>query len=72
MLETVDEVIDALGGTSATAKILGFKPTRVSNWRAAGRFPADTFVALTEALERVGKKATRSLWNMRKLKEAAE
>ena len=71
-LETADQVIDALGGTTATARLLGFDPRRVSNWRKAGKFPAATFVALTEALAKVDRQAPRSLWNMRELREAAE
>lgn len=36
---TVDEIVDALGGTSAVADKLGMSRTRVSNWRSFGRFP---------------------------------
>lgn len=39
-MKTASEVIDALGGTTATAKIFGVLPSAVSNWRAAGMFPA--------------------------------
>jgi hypothetical protein len=38
-LTTVDEVVDALGGTSAAARHLGVTPAAVSNWRAARRIP---------------------------------
>ena len=36
----VSELIDALGGTTAVAKIFGVLPSAVSNWRAASYFPA--------------------------------
>lgn len=35
---TDNEVIDALGGTVAVAKLLGVKSSAVSNWRTRG-FP---------------------------------
>ena len=33
---TANEVIDALGGTSATARICGIAPASVSEWRTKG------------------------------------
>lgn len=37
---TVGELIDALGGTGAVARLIGVVPGSVSNWRAADRIPA--------------------------------
>lgn len=37
---TVSDIIDQLGGTGAVARIFGVGAPAVSNWRAAGRFPA--------------------------------
>ena len=37
---TVDEFIEALGGTFAAARIFKVTPPAVSNWRAAGALPA--------------------------------
>lgn len=38
-LVTVDELLDALGGTGAVADLLGIGASTVSNWRAAGEIP---------------------------------
>lgn len=59
---TTSEVIDALGGTSAVAAIGGWRPTRVSNWRAAGRFPSHTYRILSGALDERGL-AVPNLWS---------
>ena len=37
--ETVDALVDEMGGTTAVAQIFGVLPSAVSNWRAAGKFP---------------------------------
>lgn len=37
---TVDDVIDALGGTLAVAELFGVGRTAVVNWRTFGKFPA--------------------------------
>lgn len=39
ILTTVDEVIDGLGGTKATAEVFDCRPQVISNWRKRGRFP---------------------------------
>jgi hypothetical protein len=36
MARTDSELIDALGGTSAVARLFGIKPPSVSNWRTDG------------------------------------
>lgn len=61
-LETTTAVIDALGGTSATARILGCGMQRVSNWRHVANFPSDTYPAITRALAERGFQAASHLW----------
>jgi hypothetical protein len=64
LLETVDEVIDALGGTTATGRIAIRSPQSVTNWRNAQKLPCGTFLRLNRALEAIGKKAPPELWGM--------
>ncbi|WP_375454825.1 YdaS family helix-turn-helix protein [uncultured Methylobacterium sp.] len=66
---SVTEAITALGGTKAVANLLGSKQQAVSNWRRTG-FPANTYVALSEALRHVGVEAPPSLWGMAEPRQA--
>lgn len=63
--ETVDEVIDALGGTRAVARLLLGKEAAVSNWRAAGHFPSNTYLAIQRELAKIGATAPDFLWRMK-------
>ena len=69
MLSTTSAVMDALGGNLAVAEITGSKSKAVWNWRVAETFPANTYVALTEALLAKGKTAPASLWGMKAVPE---
>lgn len=69
-LTTTRDVLDALGGISAVAKLLGKRYTAVHNWAAYGAFPASTFVVLTAALKRAGYVASPTLWP--RMDQAAE
>lgn len=62
LLETVDEVVDAVGGTADAAKLAGIKPPGVSMWRSRGRIPADKSMIFAVALDRLGKKASSSVF----------
>lgn len=64
-LETVAEVFAALGENPGVGAITGSQPSALSMWRAAGTFPSNTYVVLTDALRAVGKTAPDSLWKMR-------
>lgn len=64
-LETAAQVFTALGENPGVAELTGDKPSTISMWRAAGSFPSNTYVVLTEALRAVGKTAPDSLWKMR-------
>lgn len=53
-MRTAQEVVDLLGGTYATARILGIKPPSVSGWLSAGRIPDDKKIRLAVVLEQRG------------------
>lgn len=63
-LRTADKVIDKLGGTAVTARLTGRKPQHVSNWRKAGRLPADTFLIVSKRLEEIGYCAPPNVWGI--------
>lgn len=50
MLSTVDSIIEALGGASATASLAGVGLSAVSNWKARGAIPAEKFMLVSTAL----------------------
>jgi hypothetical protein len=64
-LVTASQVIDALGGTTKVAKLCDRSPQSVTNWRAANRLPADTFLVISEELVRIGQTAPPSLWGIK-------
>jgi hypothetical protein len=64
-LTSVEEVFEALGGTTAMARLTGTRVTTASNWkRLYGRFPARTYTQITNELAKQGKTAPASLWGM--------
>ncbi len=63
-LNTVDSVIDALGGTGAVAKITRRTAAAVSNWRRVGTFPPATIYQINGALELIGCTAPAKLFNV--------
>lgn len=71
-LTTASAVVDALGGTVATATLLGYvNPHAVSNWRARGTLPADKYLVMQAELAKRGKTAPPSLWGIAEPTEAA-
>lgn len=64
-LTTTSDVIEALGGNPAVAELTGSTPKAVWNWRGFETFPANTYVAMTQALRTKGKSAPASLWGMK-------
>jgi hypothetical protein len=61
---SASDVIDALGGTKATAKIAHRTPQAVSNWRKENRLPPQTFLVLSKKLHSAGLDAPPSLWGI--------
>lgn len=66
-ITTARDVVDAIG-RSRLMEITGKKPPHVSNWLAAGHFPAETFNVMTTELDRLGYKAPPKLWRQIQLK----
>jgi hypothetical protein len=55
MLNTVEAVVEALGGTTATASAVGVGASAVSNWLDRGKIAPDKFLLVREALLVLGK-----------------
>ncbi|RZN19488.1 hypothetical protein [Bradyrhizobium sp. Leo121] len=64
-LQTVADVFEALGGNGGLESITGSKPSTISMWKKAGKFPSKTYVTMTAALHANGKTAPASLWGMK-------
>lgn len=58
VLETVDEVVEAVGGTADAAKLAGITPPGVSNWLSRGRIPPAKSMIFADALKPLGKIAS--------------
>jgi len=62
MLLSVDDVIRAVGGTKAIAKLTSVGTSAVSNWRADGLIPAAKFMLIANALNDRGLVASPTLF----------
>ena len=70
-LKTADHVIDALGGTAKTSRLVERSQQSVSNWRASGRLPASTYVVMIAALSEIDCTAPSELWSIKQVNGAA-
>ena len=68
MLNTVDDVIETLGGATAVAALAGVGVPAVSNWSKRGRISQGSFMIVRDALAALGKEAAPSVFGF---KEAA-
>jgi len=68
MLDSIDEVIEALGGPTAVAALAGVGASAVSNWRKRGRISQGSFMIVRDALAALGKEASPAVFGF---KEAA-
>jgi hypothetical protein len=66
-IQTTTEIIDLLGGNHAVAALTDASAKAVSNWRAAGTFPSNTYLLIKSELLRHGITAPDNLWSMREL-----
>jgi len=70
MLNSVDDVIKALGGPAAVASLAGVGTSAVSNWSARRRIAPDKFVIVRDALAALGKEADPSVFGFKVADEA--
>jgi hypothetical protein len=63
-LTSTADVLDALGGTAAAARLLGIKRSTVSMWKVGGRFPSSSYLALSDVLRSHGIECPPELWGM--------
>lgn len=68
MLNTVDEVIEVLGGPTAVASLAGITAPGVCNWSKRGRISQGKFMIIRDALKELDKEAAPSVFGF---KEAA-
>ena len=64
-IDAATDIIDTLGGNVPVARLTSSTPKAVSNWRAANRFPSNTFLIIKAELMRIGASAPDHLWSMR-------
>lgn len=62
-LRTVAQVIEAIG-RERVQRITKRRSNNITNWKASGRFPPDTFLLLQGELQRVNCRAPAALWGI--------
>ena len=62
-VNTPSEIIDALGGNSKLAPLVGLKPNAIGNWRVKG-IPARYYLRLSELLSKRGLTAPPKVFGM--------
>lgn len=64
-LNSIEEVIDALGGNREVASLTGRKSLHaVSMWKNRNAFPGSTLLIMQAALKTRGKSAPSQLWGI--------
>ncbi len=65
MLDTVDSVVDAVGGPTAAAALAGVSLPAVSNWKARGKISSGKYVLFRDALAALGQQASPSVFGFK-------
>jgi DNA-binding transcriptional regulator YdaS (Cro superfamily) len=70
-LETPRQVIEALGGRFAVARMMGLSGKTVSHWQTwMGYIPAKHYVVITNELAKRGLRASEEVWKMTEAQSA--
>lgn len=64
-LTSVDDVVDALGGTVKVAALAEVGKSAISTWRARGAIPAEYFLRVSAALRDLGKRASPGVFKLK-------
>ena len=64
-INSIEKVIETLGGSMEVSRLLGIWKTAPANWVRRGRLPISTFPTLNRELARKGHTAAPRLWGMR-------
>ncbi len=72
MLESVDDVVKAIGGSPAAAKLAAVGTSAVSNWKARKRIPAELFFIFSAALKRKGLRVDPAVFGARTSEEVSK
>lgn len=65
MLDSVDQVIDALDGPARVGELCGVGTSAVSNWRKRGRISRGVSMIVRDALAARGKEAAPSVFGFK-------
>lgn len=65
MLDSIDDVVGALGGPSKVAELCGVRTSAVSNWSKRGRISRGSFMIVRDALASLGKEASPSVFGFK-------
>jgi len=68
---TSSEFIDALGGTTAVARLTGSSPQSVANWRARGSIPPSVYLVLAAHAQGAGVRVDPTIFGIRKTQHEA-
>jgi hypothetical protein len=68
MISTAAAVVDALGGGTEAANMVGCTPQNICNAVRRGRLPPSAFLIFTDELARRGFRARPQLWGIKPLK----
>lgn len=67
---SVDDVVEALGGTTAVAALAGVGISAVSNWKFRGAIPSENFMMVSQELRKRRMSASPAVFGF-KFKEGA-
>lgn len=70
MIDSVDKVVEALGGPAEVAKLCGVGTSAVSNWAARGKISKGSFLTVRDALAARSLEASPAVFGFKATEEA--
>lgn len=69
-INSVEKVIEKLGGSLRVARLIGVVKAAPANWVRRGALPAHTFITLQSELAKLGHTAPPALWRMHRARRS--